>query len=159
MQLGSGTYDLLPSLTYVQQFDEWSWGAQANGVIRLESENDNDYRFGHAFEFLSWAGYNLTEWLGLNGGLSYRYAGEMNGDQDKVNQVAPGARQSVTTAFEGNYGGKRIDIILGVNLLKPKGFLEGNRLSLDVRLPLWQDLNGYQLETDSVITIGWQKAF
>lgn len=158
MQLGSGTFDLLPSLTFVQQFEDWSWGAQASGVIRLEDENANHYRLGHKFELLGWAGYNLTEWLGLNGGLSYGYTGQLKGDQKNVNTMGPNGR-SVTTAFEGNYGGERVDLILGVNLLQPSGWLAGHRLSLDLRLPLWQDLNGYQLETDSVLTLGWSKAF
>jgi hypothetical protein len=158
MQLGSGTYDLLPSLTFVQQFEDWSWGAQANGVIRLEDENDNDYRLGHKFELLSWVGYNLTEWLGLNGGLSYGYTSKLKGEQKGVNRMGPNGR-SVPTAFEDNYGGERIDVILGVNLLKPGGWIAGHRLSVDLRLPLCQDLNGYQLEADSVLTIGWSKAF
>jgi hypothetical protein len=160
MQLGSGTFDLLPSLTYVQQFEDWSWGAQASGVIRLESENANNYRLGNKFELLTWAGYNLTDWLGLNGGLSYGYTGKLKGDQKDVGTNGPMMiPNSVTTAFGDNYGGERMDVILGVNLLKPNGFLEGHRLSLDLRLPIWQDLNGYQLETDSILTIGWQKAF
>lgn len=159
MQLGSGTVDLLPALTFVQQFEDWPWGAQANGVIRLEDENAHNYRLGHKFELLGWVGYNLTEWLGLNGGLSYGYEGQLKGEQEDINLMAPGMRDSVTTAFGDNYGGERIVAILGLNLLKPHGFLEGHRLSVDLRLPLWQDLNGYQLETDSVLTIGWQKAF
>lgn len=61
MQLGSGTFDLLPSVTFLQQFPDWSWGAQANGVQRLESENSNGYRLGHQFEGLAWLGYNLTD--------------------------------------------------------------------------------------------------
>ncbi|MDQ8208488.1 transporter [Coraliomargarita sp. SDUM461003] len=158
MQLGSGTFDLLPSLTYVQQFTNWSWGAQANGTIRLQDENSNDYRLGHKFELLSWAGYNLTDWLGLNGGLSYGYTGKLKGDQKDVNLMGPNGR-SVPTAFNENSGGERIDVLLGINLLKPSGRFAGHRLSLDLRLPLWQDLNGYQLETDSTLTLGWSKAF
>lgn len=158
MQLGSGTFDLLPSLTFVQQFEDWSWGSQVNGVVRLEGENSNGYRLGHRFEWVSWGGRNLTEWLGLTGGLSYHYEGTLDGDQDGVGTMGPNGR-SVTTAFKDNYGGERIDLIFGINLLKPTGALKGHRLALDVRLPLWQDLNGYQLERDSIVTIGWQKAF
>ena len=159
MQLGSGTIDLLPSLTYVQQFTDWSWGAQASGVIRLEDENDNNYRLGNKFELIGWAGYNLAEWFGLNGGLSYAYARELKGSQKDLNVNAPMGRRSVTTAFGDNYGGERIDLILGINLLKPTGYLEGNRLSFDLRLPIWCGLNGYQLESDYALTFGWQKAF
>lgn len=158
MQLGSGTYDLLPSVTYVQQFEDWSWGAQANGIIRLENENDNGYRLGHVFELLGWGGYNLTDWMGISSGLSYKHSGKLYGTQDGVGQVGPNGR-SVTTAFKDNYGGERIDAILGLNLLGPSGWVKGHRLAVDIRLPLWQDLNGYQLETDSVVTIGWQKSF
>ena len=159
MQLGSGTIDLLPSLTYVQQLENWSWGAQASGVIRLESKNGNNYRLGNRFELTSWAGYNLAEWIGLTGGLSYGYAGELKGDQKDVGTAGPEGRRSVTTAFGDNYGGECIDLILGINLLKPTGYLEGHRLSFDLRLPLWRDLNGYQLESDYALTFGWQKAF
>ena len=159
MQLGSGTIDILPSLTYVQQLENWSWGAQASGVIRLESENDNNYRLGNKFEIISWAGYNLAEWLGLTGGLSYAYAGELKGSQKDLNMNAPMGRRSVTTAFNDNYGSERIDLILGINLLRPTSYLEGHRLAFDLRLPLWRDLIGYQLESDYALTFGWQKAF
>jgi hypothetical protein len=159
MQLGSGTIDLLPSLTYVQQLENWSWGAQASGIIRLESENENRYRLGNKFELISWAGYNLAEWLGLAGGLNYAYTGELQGGQKDLNTNAPMGRRSVTTAFNDNYGSERINLILGINLLKPTGYLEGHRLAFDLRLPLWRDLNGYQLESDYALTFGWQKAF
>jgi hypothetical protein len=160
MQLGSGTFDLLPSLTYVQQFEHWSWGAQANGTIRLESENHNGYRLGHELELVSWIAYNLSEWIGINGGLSYEYTGKLKGTQEGVGTTGPMMiPNSVSSAFNDNYGGENVDVLVGVNLLKPSGFLKGHRLSLDVSLPLWQDLNGYQLETDSTITVGWSKAF
>jgi len=158
MQLGSGTYDLLPSLTYVQQFENWSYGAQANAVIRLESENDNGYRLGNVFGATTWAGCNLSEWIGLNAGLNYRYSGKLKGNQDSVGTTGPNGK-SVTSAFGDNYGGERLDAIVGINLHMPSGVLKGQRLSADIRLPLWQDLNGYQLETDTVLTIGWQMAF
>lgn len=159
MQLGSGTFDLLPSLTFREQFDDWSYGAQASGVIRLESQNENGYRLGNQFELLGWAGYNLSEWLGVNSGLSYKWTGKLDGTQDNLGTAGPMGLDSVTTAFNGNYGGERLDLILGINLLGPSDFLEGHRLALDLRLPLWQDLNGRQLETDSLLTLGWQKSF
>ncbi|CAA6676506.1 MULTISPECIES: transporter [unclassified Lentimonas] len=159
MQLGSGTYDLLPSLTYVQQFESWSYGAQANAVIRLESENDNGYRLGNVFGATTWAGTNLNEWVGLNTGLSYTYTSKLKGDQDDINQGPMMGRDTVTTAYEDNYGGERLDAIFGINFYVPSGTLKGQRIALDLRLPLWQDLNGYQLETDTVLTLGWQMAF
>ena len=102
MQLGSGTYDLLPSLTYVQQFENWSYGAQANAVIRLESENDNGYRLGDVWGATTWVGTNLSEWIGLNTGLNYTYTSKLKGSQDDVGTMGPNGK-SVTTAYESNY--------------------------------------------------------
>ena len=158
MQLGSGTYDLLPSLTYVQQFDNWSYGAQANAVIRLESENDNGYRLGDVWGATTWVGTNLSEWIGLNTGLNYTYTSKLKGSQDDVGTMGPNGK-SVTTAYESNTGGERLDAIFGINLYVPSGILKGQRIAVDLRLPLWQDLNGYQLETDYMLTLGWQMAF
>ena len=158
MQLGSGTYDLLPSLTYVQQFEDWSYGAQANAVIRLESENDNGYRLGDVWGATTWVGTNLSEWIGLNTGLNYTYTSKLKGSQDDVGTMGPNGK-SVTTAYESNTGGERLDAIFGINLYVPSGILKGQRIAVDLRLPLWQDLNGYQLEADYMLTLGWQMAF
>lgn len=159
MQLGSGTFDLLPSLTYVHLLERASFGLQANSIIRLEDENSNEYRFGNVFGFTTWSGYNLSDWLGLNLGLSYTYTSELRGDQGNVSQATPNGSRTVSTAFGENYGGERVDGIFGLNFYVPKGYLKDHRLAIDVRLPIWQDLNGEQLETDSSLTIGWQAAF
>lgn len=158
MQLGSGTFDLLPSLTYVQQLNDWSYGIQGNAVIRLESENDNGYRIGNVFGTTAWTGYKLNNWLALNTGLNYAHEGKLKGDQQGVSQNSMVGR-SVTTAFGENYGGERLDVIFGINGYVPKGNFKDQRLAIDLRLPLWQDLNGLQLETDLSLTIGWQAAF
>jgi hypothetical protein len=158
MQLGSGTYDLLPSLTYVQQFEDWSYGAQANAIIRLESENDNGYRLGDVFGATTWVGSNLNEWVGINTGLNYTYTSKLTGSQDDINKTMVG-NKTVTTAYESNTGGERLDAIFGINLYVPTGSLKGQRIAIDLRLPLWQDLNGYQLETDYALTLGWQMGF
>ena len=158
MQLGSGTYDLLPSLTYVQQFEDWSYGAQANAIIRLESENDNGYRLGDVLGAATWVGSNLNEWVGINTGLNYTYTSKLKGSQDDVGTMGPNGK-SVATAYESNTGGERLDAIFGINLYVPTGSLKGQRIAIDLRLPLWQDLNGYQLETDYALTLGWQMAF
>ncbi len=158
MQLGSGTFDLLPSLTFVQQFDDWSYGVQTNAVIRLESENSNGYRLGNSLGATTWAGYNLNRWIALNTGLHYSYAEELRGTQEAVSQASMVGR-SIPTAFGENYGGNRLDGLFGLNCYVPEGLLKNHRLAIDIRLPLWQNLNGYQLETDVTMTLGWQASF
>jgi Protein of unknown function (DUF3570) len=63
MQLGSGTWDFKPSLTYTGHIDQLSWGVQANGTVRLEERNKSGYALGDLFQATAWSGYNLTHWL------------------------------------------------------------------------------------------------
>lgn len=161
MQLGSGTFDFEPSLTYNRQYSLWSFGLQGRGVLRLEDENDRGYRRGHRFIVQSWVQRKLSDSWNVGAGLSYSWEGELKGAQDGVATNPPFApsRRTVTTAFGENFGGEQIEALVGINFLVPEGPWAGHRLALDWRLPLHLDLNGYQLETDSTITVGWQKAW
>ncbi|MDA7614523.1 transporter [Verrucomicrobiales bacterium] len=58
MQIGSGTWDLLPGITYLEQADTWSWGAQLSGVIRL-GENDEGYTLGNVGQLTAWGAYTM----------------------------------------------------------------------------------------------------
>jgi len=49
MQIGSGTFDLLPGITYLGQSGKGSWGAQALTTLRL-GKNDNGYRLGNKYQ-------------------------------------------------------------------------------------------------------------
>lgn len=160
MQLGSGTVDILPSLTWTHLADRWSAGAQVLGVIRTGT-NAHDYRLGNRFGIDSWAAWMATEWMSLSGGIGYRWEDELSGTQSDLSFHPPFApsRRTVPTAFGENYGGQRIEAILGANFVVPCGPLQGHRLAVDLRLPLWQDRNGISLGTDSTLTAGWQYAF
>lgn len=46
-----------------------------------------------------------------------------------------------------------------ISLVAQRGALRGHRLALEVGAPVYQDVNGLQLETDWVATLGWQRAF
>lgn len=159
MQLGSGTFDLLPSLTYGKHFDKFAYGFQSKAALRLENENNNGYRRGHAFEASSWISYLLDPSLSFSTGLRYTYEGQLHGSQAGVGQNGPGTRDSVPTAFSENYGGESIECSLGSNYLFTKGPLKGHRLAAEIYLPVWQEANGLQLETDWTLILGWQKAF
>lgn len=151
MQLGSGTFDLKPGVTYTDRVGNLSWGAQYAATLRL-GENDEDYSLGDEHMLTAWAAYQWDYWIST----SFRLAGETIGDIDGIDPkiVAP-----VQTADPDNYGGETLDAFLGVNLEGQSGFLRGHRLAVEVGMPVYQDLNGPQMETDWQIMIGYQKAF
>lgn len=159
MQPGSGTFDLLPSLTYTYLGDSWSAGVQAAGVIRT-GRNAHGYTLGDSFDLTSWVSCQVAEWASVSTGLSYRWDGELDGNQSDLMLLVPGTtRRTVPTAFGENYGGSRIEALAGVNFVIPGGALLNHRIAADIRVPLWQDRNGISLGADYTLTLGWQYAF
>lgn len=151
MQLGSGTFDLKPSLTARDRTGNWSYGAQASAIIRLD-DNDEGYAFGDVAEITSWVAYEPKPWLSFSGRLKASTTGKIEGDDAAV-------RAPVQTANPDNHGGETVEALFGVNLAGSTGWTKGQRLALEIGLPLYRDLNGPQLETDMTVTLGWQKAF
>lgn len=152
MQLGSGTYDLRPAMTYSEQRDGWSWGAQASAVLRL-GENDQDYRLGHRGELTTWAARLWTPAVSTSLRLLGSRWGNVHGRDDAVDpHMSPAADPDAQ-------GGQRIDVGLGTNLYVPSGALKGQRLALEFLRPVYQDLDGPQLANDWTVHAGWQFAF
>jgi len=156
MQPGSGTFDLLPSLTYAYVADSWSAGIQAAGAIRT-GENHHGYRLGNKFDLNSWIAYRINEWASVSTGISYHWEDELNGTQSDITRII--VNRTIPTAFSENYGGQRIEALAGVNFVIPEGILRNHRIAADIRVPLWQDRNGLGLGTDYTLTLGWQYAF
>lgn len=151
MQLGSGTVDAIPGLTYTGADGDWGWGAQALGTLRL-GRNSEGYAFGDVAKGTAWAAYAWAPWISTSFRMSGEYQGRIDGRD--ANIVAP-----VQTANPDFYGGTWIELSGGINLLGQSGWLAGHRLAVEVGAPVYQDLNGPQMERDWAITVGWQKTF
>lgn len=151
MQLGSGTYDLLPGVTYYGNHHKWGWGAQYAGTVRL-GENSQDYTLGDKHQLSVWGSYLWTDAFST----SLRVTGETESKIDGIDTqiVAP-----VQTADPDNYGGERVSVSLGLNTVVPSGTFKGHRFSVEATVPVYQDLNGPQMERDHALMFGWSKAF
>ena len=150
MQLGSGTLDLLPGLTYTGRDGDRSWGAQYGGTVRLE--RDRGYQWGDRHELTGWLAYAFQPWLSVSSRLAFSTMGKIDGRDAAI--VAP-----VQTADPDNYGGERLDLTFGLNLVGQSGIWHGQRVAIEGGIPVMQDLNGQQMETDFTLTVGWQYAF
>ncbi len=150
MQLGSGTYDLLPGVTYTGAMDRFNWGAQYMGTFR--TGDHNGYSWGDKQEVTSWLSYQWQPWISTSTRVAYSHEGQIDGSDTLI--TAP-----VQTADPGNYGGDIVNLMFGINMAGQTGRLRGHRLAAEVGIPLHRDLNGPQLETDLIVTAGWQFAF
>lgn len=152
MQIGSGTVDLRPGVTYLGQSDNWSWGAQANTVLRL-GENNRGYTVGNRYQLTGWTARKLND----NVSLSLRLDGETWEDYDGADPALNPA--VIPTADPDLRGGTRLDVGVGLNTYFPDSFLPGGRLAAEFEFPVYQSLDGPQLETDWQFTVGVQSAF
>ena len=150
MQVGSGTYDLLPGITYNGRLGHWYWGGQYMGTVRLG--DDRGYSLGQDHMVSSWLNYQWRPFISTSLRLQYDSLGRIDG-------IDPMIAGPVQTADPDNYGGDTVNLNLGVNLMGQSGGLAGHRLAIEASLPLHRDLNGPQMETDWAIMAGWQYAF
>jgi hypothetical protein len=152
MQLGSGTYDLMPGLTYLGDAGRWSWGAQTIETIRL-GRNDRDYRFGDQYRVSAWGAYGVTDWFAPSIRLEGNWWEDITGvDRRLATNPTPEARTDLR-------GGRRLDLLFGVNLFAPRGVLKGSRLMVEGGFPVYQHLDGPQLGTSWIFSLGWSYAF
>ena len=151
MQLGSGSYDFKPSITYNGDWGGWRVGAQANAVVRL-NDNDADYRLGDRFEVQGWVMKNLSPWASAALRLDAGHQARLNGGDNQISLPVP-------TAQTRSQGGTYANIALGVNLIGQAGALKNHRLAVEWVSPVHQDANGVQMKRQDTLVLGWQKAF
>ncbi len=151
MQLGTGTFDFEPGLTYTGKRNQWAWGAQYKAMIRL-SENSQDYTFGDAHQISSWASYSYSPSISFSARLTGKTVDGIDGQDDNI--TAP-----VQTANPNNQGGDYVNLGFGFNSVFQEGWLRGHRIALEYSMPIMQDVNGIQLEMENMLTFGYQYAF
>lgn len=140
MQLGSGTFDFLPGITYTGGSGDFGWGGQYRAVVRM-GRNDEGYSLGDAHRGTVWGSYRFAPWVSG----SIRFAAQ---SLDSIDGIDSNIVGPVQTADPDNYGGTRADLGLGLNFVGTEGMLLGQRIGLEATVPVYQDLNGPQLETD-----------
>lgn len=151
MQLGSGSVELMPGITYTGNFGHSAWGAQLLASVPV-NDNDEDYKLGSRTQATGWASYRVLPWLSGSLRLSYEHREEMEGMDERI--MAP-----VQTADPDNYGGDWVNLGIGLNLVGQGDAVGGHRLALEYELPLYQDVNGIQMEMQGMLTLGYQYAF
>jgi hypothetical protein len=152
MQLGSGTYDLEPSLTFQSVNETWAYGLTGKMLFHL-GRNKHSYSLGDRFSASAWASRKLSDQFALDMRLDETIWGDVNGADPELNpMIVPTARPDLR-------GGNRLDFWLGTTFYVSEGTLKGNRLHVEFGVPLQQSLNGPQLETDWLFQTSWSWTF
>lgn len=180
MQLGSGSFELRPGLTFTATHGLWSYGVQARGTIPL-NKNSRDYKLGITIGSTLWGTRRLNDWFSISLRGSFENSGnimvstehtEMEASADEHDHAAHDSHAAPTKTAQPYYmsptmdpnlqGGTRGSLAAGVNLIFPDRLgriLAGQRFAVEFQMPIYQNLDGPQMELDWTLIAGWQYAF
>lgn len=152
MQNGSGTFDLLPGLSYTGMSGDWSWGGRLGAALRL-GENDDNYSLGNTYGATVWGARRWKDWFSTSLRLTGQMVGDIDGADPRLNPAL------VPTADPDLRAGRFFSVGLGANFIVPEGVARGLRFSVEGVLPVYQNLDGPQLKRDYAVLFGISKMF
>jgi hypothetical protein len=150
MQIGDDSTRLVLGLTNVRNLnDNWILGNQLRGKFVIL---DDGWSFGDLLEFNTWVQYEVNSSLSVSSRLKFI-------DQDGISGNNPLIMAPVQTASPNNYGGREVHVGLGVNFITSILPGHADRFGIEFVMPIEQDKNGLQMETDYQLIVGYQKSF
>jgi len=148
MQQGSGTWDVLPGVTYMFQQNKIMASTQLYSTIRT-GYNSVGYKLGNKIAINGWVAYRWFNWLSTSLRVEGNAAGRIQGtDSDLYIYSEPSANPA-------NYGGKAIAGYAGMNFY----FLAKNKIGIEGGLPIYQKLNGIQSSVNTNINLNYTLLF
>ena len=161
MQLGSGTFDPTFGATYTGKNSNLSWGAQSLFTFRI-NDNDRDYKLGPKGEATTWLAFRASNQFSFSARLSYVQTGSIEGEDSEfaelLNMPNIPQRNLMPLFNNRNSGRKQLDANIGTNFIVQSSSLKGLRIGLEVGLPVYQDVNGFQMKNSWMGTVGIQYA-
>jgi len=155
MQMGSGTWDYKPSLTYTGHADDWSWGGQLSATHRLQAQNAYGFRYGDILQGTAWGGYQLTSWLNTTVRGVYTGQSHLTGSH----QLYKDGVMFMPEDSPVNYGGDFVDVGFGLTGNLPFKPFIGHSFSFEWLQPVYTRVNGYQLDRTGALAATWNYAF
>jgi len=158
MQLGSGTFDPTIGVLYQGSSSPWWWGVNGSYTARLY-DNDRDYRPGNELRIDTYGMYQLRHDFLVQGQLNAKYQGKIQGEMDEAvtaesGRTTPGdpASPYMSPLWDpDNYGGRQLLLTLGFQW-QP---IPLHIVDFSVGVPVYQDLNGPQLEESYRVMLTW----
>lgn len=152
MQIGSGSYELLPGLSYSKFHDSFSYGAQLNASFKINS-NHYDYKLGDSYNASLWLAEKLNKSFSLSTRLDYTKSEAIEGLDNTLKPAM------MATADGSLQDGEKLDLAFGTNYIVTNGYFKGHRLAFEISRPIYQKTGGQLLENGYKAVAGWQKTF
>lgn len=152
MQTGSGSFELIPGITWIYTHANLSCAAQVTGTWRT-GVNKNGYQWGNEMGINTWLAYNWWKMLGTSARIEGTGSGCIKG-YDRTLYV-----YNEPAANPYNYGGKKLNVYAGLHFKALKGRLSQHVLGFEYGWPLYQDYNGIQMPMTQMLNASWSLTF
>jgi hypothetical protein len=156
MQLGTGSYSIVPDITYTRKYGLFYWGANAGADVKL-NYNSLGYKDGDVYHATAWAGYKFLPFLSGTLRAEDVHADMISGSDPEINIAI--YQQNDPTTRTVNYGGTWMNVYAGLNFYLMKPALDHFRIMAEYGVPVYQNLNGTQMALHSNLLAGLQYMF
>lgn len=158
MQLGSGTWDIPMSISYLSRLQTWRLGGQVLAKYRTGT-NDRGYRLGHQLLVSAWAETQLLDWLDASFKIVAQKWGHIEGNDESF----PGPIYPTPVANPDAFGGDKVNLLFGLRIVSPddpsaSSFFHGQTIGLEAGFPIYQSLYGPQPKEDYRLILSWSIA-
>jgi hypothetical protein len=150
MQTGTGTFGFLPALTYMYKKNRLSYGLNFGGNIKLGT-NTEGYAFGNTYFGSAGIGYSWFKWINNSIRIEKLYSGQIQGYDKDIALLMYNDPNSNSL----HTGGQWLNFYFGMDLFTNVGAANENRFHFEYGVPVSQNINGPQLATLSMLSIGW----
>lgn len=148
IRVGSGSYMLMPGVTYRGQTEKWTWGLQSIVTVPL-GRNRFQYELGNRIDINAWAWRRLTERFAASARLQGSGWGNIRGRDPSLTPTL------VETNAPNLQGGTRVDLLFGGQYYWPWLRVPGNWFSIESGFPIYQNLHGPQPRATWLLNGGW----
>ncbi len=152
MQLGSGTWDILPCVNYLHRNNKISWSTQLSAVLRT-GYNSLGYKLGNEIATNNWISFLWLRSFSTSVRIEGTLADHIDG-RDKILYLF-----NEPSCNPLNYGGRKLIGFAGASYNFTKGILFGNKLGIEYGIPIYQNFNGVQLALNNTINASWSYMF
>ena len=152
MQVGTGTFSLLPGLTYLGQLLPWGWATGVYSAVPL-GRNDVGYRVGTRTLATATIARQLPRSISVSAGVRGERWGNIHGADPLLDPTDEPTKDPTLQ------GGRQLSAVLGITVHPQKGPFNNQHLHVLAELPVVQSLDGPQLRGRWVIRLGWQLEF
>ena len=169
MQLGSGSFELRPGLTFAATHGSWSYGVQTRAAIRL-NKNSQNYKLAPTIGATLWSARSLNDWLSVSFRGAFENWGNVTtftSEKEMESYGHNGAAAIGTTQADypsptmdpNLQGGMRGSFAVGMNFSCPDrigGILARQRLAVEFQMPIYENLDVPQMELDWTTAADWR---